>query len=134
VLASTETVDERWMHPVSGVRLNAKRHENAIDSDKETVTELRPKLAAIENKIHYNGSVGCGCNSVGRVIASQAVCRRFESVHPLSRSGNGSAKHRRTLRCRIAQHSTRSLTFTTLDETVRDSALAVGEFAVASLC
>ena len=26
----------------------------------------------------------CGCNSVGRVTASQAVCRGFESLHPLS--------------------------------------------------
>lgn len=37
-----------------------------------------PKPAEIPGNIN-----DCGCNSVGRVLASQAGCRGFESHHPL---------------------------------------------------
>ncbi len=33
----------------------------------------------------------CGCNSVGRVLASQARCRGFESLHPLLVAKKGAA-------------------------------------------
>src|SRR5205809_982496 len=76
-------------------KLIDRRHNAAKSlSKKKKAAEYRPTRAALQGRhltaTHRRAMISTlraprrGCSSVGRASASQAECRGFESLHPLS--------------------------------------------------